>query len=441
MGLYDAAYLQTMADGTIKQANPFTGTRVWTAPGRGNRPLAKPPTNVRPLEDGEGERACAFCSSRYLETPPEKSRIVRDGDGWREIEHVEPEDLFKTTAEFRVIPNLFEILSYDYWHANYGYELPASAAEARSRYLESPAGWDHVVALQRTKMAASGMAPESLAATSDDAVVGQATSFFGSGHDVVVARRHWIDDAVDSSALASSGTLTPDEHNQYISLAVADMERLYQLNPYARYVAVFQNWLKPAGASFDHLHKQLVTIDEHGSNLTRTTEKLRANPNLFNEAGVNYANRHNLVIAENEHAIAMAGIGHRYPTISVNSKSREPRPWRQSDDEVRGMSDLIHAIHAAIGSSVPCNEEWHHQPIDVDVRAPWRINIKLRVSTVAGFEGGTKIYINTISPTDIRDNVVPRLFELRAQGAIAPMNIAMECSREPNLLLYNPTLW
>ena len=23
------------------------------------------------------------------------------------------------------MPNLFEILSYDYWHANYGYELPA----------------------------------------------------------------------------------------------------------------------------------------------------------------------------------------------------------------------------------------------------------------------------------------------------------------------------
>ena len=31
------------------------------------------------------------------------------------------------------IPNLFEILSYDYWHANYGYELPARVAATASR--------------------------------------------------------------------------------------------------------------------------------------------------------------------------------------------------------------------------------------------------------------------------------------------------------------------
>ncbi|GAE69287.1 galactose-1-phosphate uridylyltransferase [Cutibacterium acnes JCM 18909] len=32
---------------------------------------------------------------------------------------------------------------------------------------------------------------------------------------------------------------------------------------------------------------------------------------------------------------------------------------------------------------------------------PWRIILKLRTSTLAGFEGGTKIYVNTISPTTL----------------------------------------
>lgn len=32
-------YVTTMADGTVKQLNPFTGTEVWTVAGRGNRPL------------------------------------------------------------------------------------------------------------------------------------------------------------------------------------------------------------------------------------------------------------------------------------------------------------------------------------------------------------------------------------------------------------------
>ena len=30
---------QTMPDGTIKQVNPFTGTEVWTVPGRGKKPI------------------------------------------------------------------------------------------------------------------------------------------------------------------------------------------------------------------------------------------------------------------------------------------------------------------------------------------------------------------------------------------------------------------
>ena len=32
-------YLMRMPDGTVKQINPFTGTEVWTVPGRGHRPL------------------------------------------------------------------------------------------------------------------------------------------------------------------------------------------------------------------------------------------------------------------------------------------------------------------------------------------------------------------------------------------------------------------
>ena len=105
------------------------------------------------------------------------------------------------------------------------------------------------------------------------------------------------------------------------------------------------------------------------------------------------------------------------------------------------MSDLIHACHAATGTDVPCNEEWYHKPPDVDVPMPWRVLIKWRVSTPAGFEGGTKIYVNTLDPESLRDRVVPRLFQLRAQGRIAPMmKIATECPCVPNCLRYNPAV-
>jgi len=438
--MIDPAYLTALADGTMKQINPFTGTRVWTVPGRGDRPIASSVADAQPIDPNKTGFDCAFCCGRYLETPPEKARLVRDGNNWNQLDHLPVERLFETVAEFRVIPNLFEILSYDYWHANYGYELPPEVAEQRRVYLSTKAGRDHVTAVQIAKLRASGRSEASIRALGQDQIIAQATGFFGGGHDVVIARRHWVDGATDTSGLAGAGSLTREEHAHYTRLTVDTLRHLYAANRYARYVAVFQNWLKPAGASFDHLHKQLVAIDEHGNNLELSLARARENPNIFNEAGTNYASYRNLLIAENDSALAFAGFGHRYPTVEIYSKSAQPKPWLQQPHEVEQMSDLIHAIHAATGLGVATNEEWHHQPMDSDVRMPWRVNIKWRVSTVAGFEGGTQLYINTISPLRLRDLLVPRLFELRAEGTIAPLRVAMECSGAPNLLRYNPAV-
>ena len=105
------------------------------------------------------------------------------------------------------------------------------------------------------------------------------------------------------------------------------------------------------------------------------------------------------------------------------------------------MSDLLHACHAATGGDVPSNEEWHYQPPDVDLPMPWRVVLKWRVSTLAGFEGGTKIYLNTIDPWALRDRLVPRLYELRERGHIAAsIKLATECACRPNSLRYNPLL-
>ncbi|AQP44130.1 DUF4921 family protein [Tessaracoccus flavus] len=430
-------YLSVLADGTVKQLNPFTGTEVWTVPGRGNRPLGINRPYPLPLNPDEEGRHCAFCERRYLDTPPEKSRVIRTEDGWETIYRSPAEDLFATVAEFRRIPNLYEILSFDYWHANYGFQLPGRVQQRKDAYLASPEGRAHVVSVIRGKLLSSGLSDEEVDALGAEDLVGQASGFFGGGHDLVVARRHFVDGAVDDSQLASSGTLSPDEHATFIRYTVESVRMAYDVNRYARYVTVFQNWLKPAGASFDHLHKQLVSIDERGVQHEATLAKLRNNGNLFNDVGANYAMYRNLVIAENEHALAFAGFGHRFPTIEIYSKSEQSDPWEMDRAEVRGMSDLIHAMHAATGPDVPCNEEWHYRPIDVSMPMPWRVMLKWRVSTLAGFEGATKIYLNTIPPTGLRDRVVAALRSLREKGLIVPdLMIGAEAQTRPNPLRY-----
>lgn len=431
--------LTRMADGTIKQINPFSGTQVWTIPGRANRPLGVIPDDPAPIDTEKTGRHCAFCERRILETPPEKSRLVVTGEK-ANIETSTGVDDLSGPWEFRRIPNLFEILSFSYWEYNYGYQLPPEAVSRRDSYLSDPAGKAHVLGVLKAKHLAAGGREESWEQLSEADRLAGVDAFFGGGHDVIVGRRHFVDGATNDSQLASSGTLTPAEHEWYMRLTVDAMRDLYRTNRYAKYVQVFQNWLRPAGASFDHLHKQLVAIDQRSANAEFEVAKVRANPNIFNELAVDYAGYHNLVIAENKHAVAFAGFGHRYPTLEVYSKSAEPRPWKQSPEEQRCMSDLVHAMHVATGPAIPTNEEWHHRPIDLDIPTPWRILIKWRVSTLAGFEGGTKIYVNTIDPWSLRDRVVPRLLEARAEGRIAPINIATECSCKVNSLKYNPYL-
>ncbi|MGC3955002.1 MAG: DUF4921 family protein [Propionicimonas sp.] len=430
-------WLTQMVDGTVKQLNPFTGTEVWTVAGRGNRPLGSHLPDPVPLDATQHGRHCAFCEHRYAETPPEKSRIVRHHDGHWETRYRTPaEEMHSTRAEFRRIPNLFEILSYDYWHQNYGYVLPPLVHDRKEAYLASPAGRAHVLAVVKAKLRAGGRTDQQIEALGEEGQLEAASGFFGGGHDVIVARRHFVDGATDNTQLASSGTLTPDEHERFISYSAESARALFELNRYARYVAVFQNWLRPAGASFDHLHKQLVAIDQRGTQQEQAIARVRANPNIFNEAGPNYAAYRNLVIAENDHAIAFAGFGHRYPTIEIYSKSEQCNPWEHSPEELRAMSDLIHAMHAATGVAVPCNEEWHYRPIDTDLAMPWRVMLKWRVSTVAGFEGATKIYLNTVDPYAIRDKVVPNLYRLRDERRIAPLKIATEAPCRPNSLRY-----
>ncbi len=436
----DTNYLLRMEDGTIKQVNPFTGTEVWTVPGRANRPLNVDKSEGKRLDPGKADHHCTFCAGEYFQTPPEKSRLVKTDGGYEVLRQLKAEAFNDTVAEFRRVPNMFEIVSYDYWEKNFGYSLPDTAQSHKHSYLSTDMGRRHVLGVVEKRLALSGLEPATIKSISVEDKLRMANGFFGGGHELILARRHYVEGAEYDNQLASSGSMTPEEHYQYIHFTIDAVRDIYVTNRYVRYVAVFQNWLRPAGASFDHLHKQLVAIDERGVQNEIELRLARANPNIFNEAAVNFAGYRNLVFAENDHAIAFAGFGHRFPTLEVFSKSQRSQPWNHSAEELRGMSDIIHACHAAMGPDIPCNEEWYYKPPDADVAMPWRVLIKWRITTAAGFEGGTKIYVNTIDPESLRDKVVPSLFDLKNKGKIAPMKIAFECDCVPNCLKYNPAV-
>lgn len=419
--------LVRLPDGTVKQVNPISGTKVWTLPGRGARPLAVSRSTPIPLDPADRDRWCAFCWGRMLETPPEIARVVREsptdgapqGPVWRELRGLLAEQLGDTTAEFRLFPNLFEILSYDYWHLAHGFEPTPESQAHRTAYLSTPLGREQVTALARVRMRARGVAGARAEPFDEDDLERESVALFAGNHQVVVARRHFVDGSTDDSQNAGSGALTPEEHCEYTRFTIGAVRDLYRGNPHARYVSAFQNWLRPAGASFDHLHKQLVAIDELGTDVEREAARLQQEPELFTRWGGQFAEARGLVVARTPTAVAFAGVGHQYPTLAVHTSNTGALPWDLSDEEVRDFSDLLHACHAATGSDVPTNEEWHHGPPSLDLPIPLRALLKWRVSTPAGFEGGTKIYVNTIDPWTVRDRTVTRLSALVAEGRVS----------------------
>lgn len=426
-----------MPDGTVKQVNPFTGTEVWAVPGRRSRPVVNDRgAKAAALEVHAPEDYCSFCQTRYLETPPEKSRLVRNGDGWQRVDHLAADRYAESVAEFRRVGNMFEIVTLDYWRKNYSYRMPHARLRWRDEYLANPAGKQHIETILDYKLKQEGkteavirqMQPADRAAIAD--------AFFGGGHELIIARKHYRDGAATEADLYSSGEMTLEEHYRYFKFTIEAMHDITLANRYVRYISVFQNWLRPAGASFDHLHKQIVALDEWGASIEGQVKMLRDDPNVFNEFGANFAVHHNLGFAENDHAIAYVGIGHRSPTIEIYSRATAGRPYEHTDEEIRGVSNLVHAIHAAMGSSISCNEEWYYTPVDAVYKMPWHILIKWRVNVPAGFEGGTSIYINPMTPIELRDLVVPHLYRLRDEGRIDRIRIAEECRVDPNPLKY-----
>ena len=73
----------------------------------------------------------------------------------------------------------------------------------------------------------------------------------------------------------------------------------------------------------------------------------------------------------------------------------------------------------------------------LDLPMPLRVVLKWRISNPAGFEGGTKVYVNTIDPWELRRRAVSELTRLRAEERLADgIRIGDECLPEDAVLRY-----
>ena len=216
-----AMYYNIMPDGTVKQVNPFTGNEVWAVTGRRNKPIANDvPPEAKKIVIHEPENYCSFCPPRYFETPPEKSRLIARDGRWEKLDTLAPEKYSETVAEFRRVGNMFEIVTLDYWRKNYAYKVPPQRLKWREEYLANTLGFKHINDIVQYKLMQEGKTAEDLEKMPMTERFAIADAFFGGGHELVIARRHYKDGAEYDTDLFSSGEMTLEEHYQYFKFTI-----------------------------------------------------------------------------------------------------------------------------------------------------------------------------------------------------------------------------
>jgi galactose-1-phosphate uridylyltransferase len=429
--------IRTFKDGTIKHWNYFTGQEAWSVPGRNNRPnLGLGADSERTPLPAEGlDRLCNFCPGSYVNTPPEKARLVKRGDSFEHQQRLGARAMQEEPAEFRRISNLFEITPLDYWQKNHGFKPSKESLAWQSAYLDTPEGLDHIRNVLRLKLERFGWPSDRIGKLTNAELRNLSLPFFAGSHELIVARRHLRDGAKSLDEICSSGDLTPEEHLAFLRFTMEALAAIGRKNPHITFVALFQNWLKPGGASFDHLHKQLVGCDDSGPIIGKILAQCAREKGAF-KAYIEALIREDLVIASNDHGLAAADTGQPYPAAVVIAFSRAARPQDLDATELAGLSELIHACHAAWASAIPANEEWRYASTQDWKGMPVHVLLKWRQNISAGFEGATGIHITPWDPPALKEFMVDRLRTLKAEKGWKTLRIGAEGSIPLNAVPY-----
>lgn len=189
--------------------------------------------------------------------------------------------------------------------------------------------------------------------------------------------------------------------------AYRDRLKEFSAKPYIKYVSIFRNYGIEAGASLSHAHSQVIATP-----IVPTTilEELSASKRFFIENQkcvfcqiIEREKDGPRVIFENRFFLVLA------PYASINPlefwivpKKHSANILSMSSSEMKGFAEILKLSLQALGTLVndpPYNYGFHLSIDPQDQESyHWHLEVYPKLSTWAGFEKSTGIYINTVTP-------------------------------------------
>lgn len=179
------------------------------------------------------------------------------------------------------------------------------------------------------------------------------------------------------------------------------------------FVSIFKNYLKGSGASLEHPHTQILGLSATPDYVRYEIEgsekyyqkKMKC---IYCDIIEREEELRDRVIYSNKYFIAIAPFASKYKYETwILPKFHQWDLSQVSKEEEIELADITYKIFKAMGKAIgdfPFNMFMHLLPKKMEVEHSqvyhWHMEIIPRLSGNAGFELGTGIYINTVSPEE-----------------------------------------
>lgn len=229
--------------------------------------------------------------------------------------------------------------------------------------------------------------------------VGPYTTMNGAGvHEVLIDGPDHFSDVADHDVPKVAEIVGGFVH-RYVAAAA---------NPRVQYVLLILNHGREAGASLEHPHSQLFAIpivpDAVQRELDGVARRLgETGVCPFCEMVAFEASAGERVIYENDGFLVFAPFASRVPFESwIVPKLHRPRFEASSDAEQAHLADALHELTSRLKRRLndpPYNLYIHTSPTRWDVDDyHWHLEVLPKLSIAGGFEMGTDVYIDVVSP-------------------------------------------
>jgi UDPglucose--hexose-1-phosphate uridylyltransferase len=233
------------------------------------------------------------------------------------------------------------------------------------------------------------------------------------------SRRDGIYDSMDGMGFHEVIIETPEHERQLEQMsqaAVADVIRTYMLrvreikkDPRIKYVMVFKNHGRNAGATLLHPHSQIIAMPMAP---LRVMQEIDGAADYHDERGTcvfcdiarEESSFKKRVVAENADFLAVTPYASRFSFETwILPKAHASHFENMPEDRAGALAEVLKTALAKLSATLPdlsYNLIVHTMPVKEPEAGHyhWHIEIMPKLTHVAGFEWGTGFYINAVSP-------------------------------------------